>query len=106
MHRAVNLYRLLIVDEIGYLPLAREQANLFFQVVAKRYERGSMILTSNLTFGSCDQAFAGETVLTAAMLDRVLHHASVVTIQGESYRLKDKRRAGLIARPAREKAVA
>ncbi len=106
MHRAVNLYRLLIVDEIGYLPLAREQANLFFQVVAKRYERGSMILTSNLTFGSWDQAFAGEAVLTAAMLDRVLHHASVVTIQGESYRLKDKRRAGLIARPAREKAVA
>ena len=59
MHRAVNVYKLLIVDEIGYLPLAREQANLFFQVVAKRYERGSMILTSNLTFGSRDQAFAG-----------------------------------------------
>ena len=52
MHRAVNVYKLLIVDEIGYLPLGREQANLFFQVVAKRYERGSMILTSNLTFGS------------------------------------------------------
>lgn len=106
MHRAVNLYRLLIVDEIGYLPLAREQANLFFQVMAKRYERGSMILTSNLTFGSWDQAFAGETVLTAAMLDRVLHHANVVTIRGESYRLKDKRRAGLIARPAKAEAVA
>jgi DNA replication protein DnaC len=102
MHRAVSLYKLLIVDEIGYLPLAREQANLFFQVVAKRYERGAMILTSNLTFGSWDQAFAGEAVLTAAMLDRVLHHSVVVTIQGESYRLKDKRRAGLIARPARE----
>jgi DNA replication protein DnaC len=102
MHRAVSLYKLLIVDEIGYLPLAREQANLFFQVVAKRYERGAMILTSNLTFGSWDQAFAGEAVLTAAMLDRVLHHSAVVTIQGESYRLKDKRRAGLIARPARE----
>lgn len=96
MHRAVNVYKLLIVDEIGYLPLAREQANLFFQVVARRYERGSMILTSNLTFGSWDQAFAGETVLTAAMLDRILHHASVVSIQGESYRLKDKRKAGLI----------
>ena len=87
MHRAVNLYKLLIIDEIGYLPLGREQANLFFQVVAKRYERGAMILTSNLTFGSWDQAFAGEAVLTAAMLDRVLNHASVVTIQGESYRL-------------------
>ena len=105
MHRAVKVYKLLIIDEIGYLPLGREQANLFFQVVAKRYERGSMILTSNLTFGSWDQAFAGEAVLTAAMLDRILHHASVVTIQGESYRLKDKRRAGLIARPSREAAT-
>ncbi len=96
MHRAVNLYRLLIVDEIGYLPFAREQANLFFQAAAKRYERGAMILTSNLSFGAWDQAFAGDAVLTAAMLDRVLHHASVVTITGESYRLKEQaaRRAG------------
>src|SRR3954468_23731954 len=97
MHRAVNTYKLLIVDEIGYLPLAREQANLFFQVIANRYERGAMILTSNLTFGSWDQAFAGDALLPPAMLDRVLHHATVVAIQGESYRLKDKRRAGLVA---------
>jgi DNA replication protein DnaC len=87
------------VDEIGYLSLGREQASLFFQVVAGRYERGSMILTSNLTFGSWDQAFAGETVLTGAMLDRILHHATVVSIQGESYRLKDKRRAGVLPKP-------
>jgi DNA replication protein DnaC len=100
MHRAVNGYKLLIIDEIGYLPLAREQANLFFQVVAKRYEKGAMILTSNLTFGSWDQAFAGDAVLTAAMLDRLLHHSTVVSIQGESYRLKDKRRAGLLKAPA------
>jgi DNA replication protein DnaC len=98
LHRAVNMYRLLIIDEIGYLPMGREQANLFFQVVTKRYERGAMILTSNLTFGSWDQAFAGETVLTAAMLDRLLHHATVVQISGESYRLKDKRRAGVMAK--------
>ncbi len=98
LHRAVNIYRLLIIDEIGYLPMGREQANLFFQVVTKRYERGAMILTSNLTFGSWDQAFAGETVLTAAMLDRLLHHATVVQISGESYRLKDKRRAGVMAK--------
>ncbi len=98
LHRAVNIYRLLIIDEIGYLPMGREQANLFFQVVTKRYERGAMILTSNLTFGSWDQAFAGETVLTAAMLDRLLHHATVVQISGESYRLKDKRRAGVTAK--------
>jgi DNA replication protein DnaC len=98
LHRAVNVYRLLIIDEIGYLPMSREQANLFFQVVAKRYERGAMILTSNLTFGSWDQVFAEETVLTAAMLDRLLHHSTVVQISGESYRLKDKRRAGMVAK--------
>ena len=99
MHRTVAMPKLLIVDEIGYLPFAREQANLFFQVVARRYEKGSMILTSNLAFGSWDEAFAGDTVLTAAMLDRILHHATVVQIAGESYRLKDKRRAGIMARP-------
>ena len=98
LHRAVNVLRLLIIDEIGYLPMGREQANLFFQVVAKRYARGAMVLTSNLTFGSWDQAFAGEAVLTAAMLDRLLHHATVVQIGGESYRLKDKRRAGVVAK--------
>jgi DNA replication protein DnaC len=76
--------------------MGREKANLFFQVVSKRYERGAMILTLNLTFGSWDQAFAGEAVLTAAMLDRLLHHATVVQISGESYRLKDKRRAGVM----------
>jgi hypothetical protein len=75
-----------------------------FQVVAKRYEKGSMILTSNLAFGSWDEAFAGDAVLTAAMLDRILHHATVVQIAGESYRLKDKRRAGITARPQTAKA--
>src|SRR5437764_507817 len=94
------------LEEIGYLPLAREQANLFFQVIAKRYEKGAMILTSNLTFGSWDQAFAGDPVLTAAMLDRLLHHSTVVSIQGESYRLKDKRRAGLLKAPTAVHAAA
>jgi DNA replication protein DnaC len=101
MHRAINAYRLLIVDEIGYLPMSREQANLFFQVVAQRYERGSMVLTSNLTFGSWDSAFAGDGVLTVAMLDRILHHSIIVSINGESFRLKDKRKAGLLAAPGR-----
>ena len=99
MHRVIAAPKLLIIDEIGYLPFGREQANLFFQVVARRYERGSLILTSNLAFGSWDQAFAGDAVLTAAMLDRILHRATVVQIAGESYRLKDKRRAGIMARP-------
>jgi DNA replication protein DnaC len=103
MHRTVNVYRLLIIDEIGYLPLSRAQADLFFQVIAKRYERAPTILTSNLTFGSWDRAFASDPVLTAAMLDRLLHHASVVHIRGESYRLKDKRRAGLLPRPPSER---
>jgi DNA replication protein DnaC len=103
MHRTVAAPKLLIIDEIGYLPFAREQANLFFQVVARRYEKGPMILTSNLTFGSWDEAFAGDAVLTAAMLDRILHHATIVQIAGESYRLKDKRRAGVMARPTKSK---
>ena len=103
LHRSIAMPRLLIIDEIGYLPFGREQANLFFQAIAKRYEKGSLILTSNLTFGSWDEAFAGDVVLTAAMLDRLLHHATVVQISGENYRLKDKRRAGTMARPAKTK---
>jgi DNA replication protein DnaC len=69
--------------------------------VARRYEHGAMILTSNLTFGSWDSAFAGDTVLTAAMLDCVLHHSIIVSINGESFRLKDKRKAGLLGRNAK-----
>lgn len=97
-NRAVLGPRLLVVDEIGYLPFGREEANLFFNVVAKRYERGSMVLTSNLPFTQWASAFAGDQTLTAAMLDRLLHHAHIVQITGESYRLKDKRRAGQTAR--------
>jgi DNA replication protein DnaC len=98
LRRFVNPYRLLIIDEIGYLPMSQEQANLFFQVIARRYEKGSMILTSNLPFGQWDQTFAGDATLTAAMLDRLLHHAHVASIQGEGFRLRDKRRAGLLTR--------
>lgn len=86
--------RLLIVDEIGYLPLSGDQASHFFQIVAKRYERGSMILTSNLPFTQWDQTFGGNTTLTAAMLDRILHHSHIVQIKGDSYRLKQQRKAG------------
>ncbi len=103
VHRVIAMPKLLIIDEIGYLPFGREQANLFFQVIARRCEKGSLVLTSNLGFGSWDEAFAGDAVLTAAMLDRILHHAAVVQITGESYRLKDKRRAGIMARPAKVK---
>ncbi len=100
LHRTVSHYRLLIIDEIGYLPLTRDQANLMFQVVSRRYEKGAIVLTSNLTFGAWDQAFAGDAVLTAAMLDRLMHHATVVQITGESYRLKGKRKEGLVPKAA------
>ena len=103
-NRAVLGPRLLVVDEIGFLPFGREEANLFFNVVAKRYERASMVLTSNLPFTQWAGAFADDQTLTAAMLDRLLHHAHIVQISGESYRLKDKRKAGQSARrttPAR-----
>ena len=99
-NRAVLGPKLLVVDEIGYLPFGREEANLFFNVVAKRYERGSMVLTSNLPFTQWAGAFADDQTLTAAMLDRLLHHAHIVQISGESYRLKDKRRAGSASRRA------
>jgi DNA replication protein DnaC len=97
-NRAVLGPKLLVVDEIGYLPFGREEANLFFNVVAKRYERGSMVLTSNLPFTQWAGAFADDQTLTAAMLDRLLHHAHIVQITGESYRLKDKRRAGQMSK--------
>lgn len=99
-NRAVLGPRLLVVDEIGYLPFGREEASLFFNVVAKRYERGSMVLTSNLPFTQWAGAFADDVTLTAAMLDRLLHHAHIVSISGESYRLKDKRRAGTAPKKA------
>ena len=95
MHRAISAYRLLIIDEIGYLPMNREQANLFFQVIAARYERGSLIVTSNLPFGQWDTTFAQDATLTAALLDRLLHHARILPINGESYRLKHQRQAGV-----------
>lgn len=97
-NRAILGPKLLIVDEIGYLPFGREEANLFFNVVAKRYEHGSMVLTSNLPFTQWASAFADDQTLTAAMLDRLLHHAHIVQITGDSYRLKDKRRAGQTAK--------
>ena len=86
----------MVTSQSSYLPFGREEANLFFNVVAKRYERGSMILTSNLSFAQWASAFADDQTLTAAMLDRLLHHAHIVQISGESYRLKDKRKAGQV----------
>jgi DNA replication protein DnaC len=86
--------KLLIIDELGYLPFERSVSHLFFQLVAKRYERGSLMLTSNRSVGEWGDVF-GDPVLATAILDRLLHHSHVLTIRGESYRLKEKRRSGL-----------
>ncbi len=88
---------LLIIDEVGYLPLDKLQSNLLFQVVSKRYERGSMIGTSNKGFSERGEIFAGDPVIASALLDRLLHHSHVINIRGESYRLKEKREAGLFS---------
>jgi DNA replication protein DnaC len=87
--------RLLIIDEIGYLPIDRTEANLFFQLISRRYEKGPMILTSNQSFGAWGEVF-GDRVLATAILDRVLHHAITINIRGHSYRLKEKLKAGLV----------
>ena len=87
--------KLLIVDELGYLPFEANAAHLFFQLVARRYERGSLLLTSNRSVGEWDSVF-GDPVVTTAILDRLLHHSHVLTIRGESYRLREKRRSGLL----------
>ena len=87
--------RLLIIDEIGYLPIERAGANLFFQLISGRYERGPMILTSNQSFAAWGEVF-GDRVIATAILDRLLHHAVTVNIRGNSYRLKEKLKAGLV----------
>jgi DNA replication protein DnaC len=86
--------RLLIIDEIGYLPIDRFGANLFFQLISRRYERGPMILTSNQSFAAWGEVF-GDRVIATAILDRLLHHAVTLNIRGNSYRSKEKLKAGL-----------
>ena len=82
-------YPLLIVDEVGYIPFEPEAANLFFQLVSSRYERASLIVTSNKPFGRWGEVF-GDDVVAAAMIDRLVHHAEVIALKGDSYRLKDR----------------
>ena len=90
--------KLLILDELGYLPLSHQEASLFFRLIARRYERGSLIVTSNKSFLDWGEIF-NDQVLATAILDRLLHHSTTLNIKGESYRLKEKRRAGLLGRP-------
>ncbi len=87
--RRLLRYPLLVVDEVGYIPFESEAANLFFQLVSSRYERASLIVTSNKPFGRWGEVF-GDDVVAAAMIDRLVHHADVINLRGDSYRLKDR----------------
>ena len=87
--------QVLIIDEIGYIPIDRQGANLFFQLISRRYERGAIIVTSNQGLGAWGEVF-GDSVIAAAILDRLLHHSITVNIKGESYRLREKLKAGLL----------
>ena len=89
--------KLVILDELGYLPLSREEASLFFRLLVRRYERGSLVVTSNKGFTDWGEVF-NDQVLATAILDRLLHHATTVNIKGDSYRLREKRKAGLFGR--------
>jgi DNA replication protein DnaC len=91
--------KVLIIDEIGYLPLSQLEASLFFRLVVRRYERASLIVTSNKSFLDWGETF-NDPILATAILDRLLHYSTTLNIKGESYRLKEKRRAGLLNRPS------
>ena len=82
-------YGLIIVDEVGYLPIEQDAANLFFQLVSSRYEHASLVLTSNLPFSGWGGVF-GDQAVAAAMIDRIVHHADVLTLKGASYRLRGR----------------
>jgi len=84
----INRYKLLIIDELGYLPIDKEDSNLFFQLIDMRYEKKSTILTTNINFNDWDNIFY-DAVVANAILDRILHHSKVITINGRSYRVKD-----------------
>ena len=91
--------KLLVVDELGYLPLEPDAAHLFFQLVSRRYETGAMLITSNRSVAEWGAVF-GDPIVATAILDRLLHHSHVLTIRGDSYRLRAKRKSGLIKAPA------
>lgn len=94
--KSIVSQKLLIIDEIGYMPFSAEESKLIFEVISKKYEQGSVIVTSNLPFGQWASTFGGDTALTVALLDRLLHHSHIVQIQGDSYRLREKRLSGSI----------
>ncbi|HES59183.1 MAG TPA: AAA family ATPase [Caldithrix sp.] len=94
--RIIQINRVLILDEFGYIKLNEAQANLLFQVINKKYETGSIIITTNLPFTKWKEVLNNDEALTAAILDRLIHHSHIINIKGESYRLKQKRKAGIL----------
>ncbi|MCL0095237.1 IS21-like element helper ATPase IstB [Dehalococcoidia bacterium] len=98
--RVLSHPRLLIIDEVGYIPLDPVVSYFVFSLVCRRYEKGAMIWTSNKGFSEWASVFAGDEVLTAAILDRLLHPGTVINIRGRSYRLRDKLQAGTVAPPS------
>ena len=107
LDRRMRIYlapKVLVVDEMGYLPLDEMGATIFFQLVSARYERGSIILTSNKSYGEWGSIF-GDPIIATAILDRLLHHSTTVNIRGESYRLKERRKAGLLPGRSGEAAI-
>lgn len=88
--KKIRRYKLIIIDEVGYIPFDTDAANLFFQLVASRYEQGSIMVTSNLPFGRWGEVF-GDEVVAGAMIDRLVHHAEVLTLAGDSYRTRARR---------------
>jgi DNA replication protein DnaC len=94
--------RVLVIDEMGYLPMNREEVGLFFRLLTRRYEKASLILTSNKSFVDWGEIF-NDQVLATAILDRLLHHSTTLNIKGESYRLKEKRKAGLLGSAPKSK---
>jgi len=96
IRQAILAPSLLVIDEIGYFPMNKEDAQHFFQVISRRYERGATIVTSNLVFSQWSGIFANDKVVITAILDRLLHHSHVINILGDSYRLKEKKEEGLV----------
>lgn len=94
--QAIMAPSLLVIDEIGYFPMNKEDAHHFFQVISRRYERGATIVTSNLVFSQWSGIFANDKVVTTAILDRLLHHSHIINILGDSYRLKEKKEEGMV----------
>jgi DNA replication protein DnaC len=94
--KRLRRYKLLVIDEFGYLAFDHDTANLFFQLVAARYEQGSILVTSNMPFGRCGEIFSDD-IVTAAMIDRIVHHAKVLNLTRSSYRLRNKAKTQLQA---------